>query len=73
MQPRQVTNVQSLGNVYSATSNDESDSKENSDEKISVGFSKSRKRHLDDREPSHIPEVKTEETAPIFRLTKQQN
>ena len=45
VQPRQVTNVQSLGNVYSATSNDESDAKDNSDEN---GLSKSHKRPLDD-------------------------
>ena len=57
MQPRQVTNVQSLGNVYSATSNDESDAKETS-------VSNSHKRPLDDRESSYIPDVKTEETAP---------
>jgi hypothetical protein len=37
-QLRQVTNVQLMENVYSATSNDESDSKENSDEKITVGL-----------------------------------
>ena len=50
--------------VYSATSNDESDLKENSDEKIKVGLSNSHKRPLDDRERTHISEVKTEETAP---------
>ena len=61
VQPRQVTNVQSLGNVYS----DESDVKENSDETIKVGLSNSHKRPLDDREQTHIPEVKTEETAPV--------
>ena len=65
MQPRQITNVQSLGNVYSATSNDESDVKENSDEKMKVGLSNSNKRPLDDRERTHIPEVKKEETAPV--------
>ena len=41
MQSRQITNVQSLGNVYSATSNDENDAKENSDDKIAIEFSKS--------------------------------
>ena len=65
MQPRQVTNVQSLGNVYSATSNDESDAKDNRDEKMKVGLSKSHKRPLDDRERIIIPEVKTEDIAPV--------
>ena len=56
--------MQSLGNVYSATSNDESDLKENRDEKIKVCLSNSHKRPLDNRERTHISEVKTEETAP---------
>ena len=50
VQSRQITNVQSLGNVYSATSNDESDVKENSDENKRVHTSNSHKRPLDDRE-----------------------
>ena len=54
--------MQSLGNVYSATSNDESDAKDNS---VENGLSKSHKRPLDDRERTHISEVKTEETAPV--------
>ena len=44
VQPRQVTNVKSMGNVYSATSNNESDAKENSDEMTAVNLSKSHKR-----------------------------
>ena len=64
MQPRQVTNVQSLGNVYSATSNDENDAKDNSYENVKVGLN-SHKRLLDDRERTNSPEVKTEETAPV--------
>ena len=63
--------MQLLRNVYSATSNDENDDKENSDDKIAVEFSKSNKRPLDDRERTHIPEVKTEPRQ--FQLTKQQN
>ena len=61
MQPRQVTNVQLLGNVYSATSNDESDAKDNRDENMKVGLSKSHKRPLDDQERINLPEVKTED------------
>ena len=64
VQPRQVTNVQSLGNVYSATSNDENDAKDNSYENVKVGLN-SHKRLLDDRERTNSPEVKTEETAPV--------
>jgi hypothetical protein len=43
VQPRQITNVQSIGNVYSATRNDESDVKENSGEKTNVGLSNNHK------------------------------
>ena len=64
VQPRQVTNVKSMGNVYSATSNDESDAKENSDEMTAVNLSKSHKRSLDDQQRTYVPEVKTKETAP---------
>ena len=64
VQPRQVTNVKSMGNVYSATSNDESDEKDNSDEMTAVNLSKSHKRSLDDQQRTHVPDVKTEETAP---------
>jgi hypothetical protein len=65
VQSRQLTNVQSLGNVYSATFNDDSDVKEQGDEIKEVCRSNSHKRPLDDRERTHIPEVKTEETAPV--------
>ena len=66
MQPRQFTNVKSMGNVYSSTSNDdESDAKDNRDENMKVGLSKSHKRPLDDRERINIPEVKTEDIAPV--------
>ena len=51
--------------VYSAAFNDDSDVKEQSDEIKEVCRSNSHKRFLDDRERTHIPEVKTEETAPV--------
>ena len=65
VQPRQVTNVKSMGNVYSATSNDdECDGKETSDEKMEVGPSSSHKRRLDGKQRNYVPAVETEETAP---------
>ena len=61
VQPRQVTNVKSMGNVYSATSNDdESDAKETSDENMTVGSSSSHKRRLDGQQRNYVPEVETE-------------
>ena len=59
VQPRQVTNVQSMGNVYSATSNDDE-----GDKKITADVSSSHKRRLDGKQRNYVPEVKTEETAP---------
>ena len=59
VQPRQVTNVKSMGNVYSATIN-----YDECDEKITADISSSHKRRLDDQQRIYAPEVKTEETAP---------
>ena len=59
VQPRQVTNVKSMGNVYSATIN-----YDECDEKITADISSSHKRSLDDQQRIYAPEVKTEETAP---------
>ncbi len=67
--PHQVTHVESLGNVYSATSNDKSESKETATKRLQLGFLIGNKR-LDGQQRTYVSPVSFDEAAKNSRVEK---